>query len=107
MSINRDYQRVRIKELDAAKDEVVPTHTMDDTLVGKVDFDYSTRSPKDYVVSGPISGRGAGPGREFLTADDAEAWGREHFGNRFKARIFGSERGGRWAILISLLGEPG
>lgn len=94
-------KQVRIKELEAARDEAVPIHTMDDTLVGKIDFDYSTRSPEDYVISGPISGRGRGPGREFRSGDEAELWGREHFGNRFKARIFGSERGGRWALLIA------
>jgi hypothetical protein len=102
------HQHKYIKQINSIREtESVPTHLMDDSVVGKIDFDYSTRSPRDYVISGPIAGRGSGPGREFLSGDDAEAWGREHFGNRFKYRIRESEKGGRWAILIAPLSELG
>jgi hypothetical protein len=102
--LHQKYIRNIIK---ISETEKVPTHLMGDDVVGKIDFDYSTRGPKDYVVSGPIAGRGSGPGREFLSGDDAEVWGREHFGNRFKYRIRDSEKGGRWAILIAPLSELG
>jgi hypothetical protein len=100
--MSSEHKHKYIRELTKIREtETVPTHLMGDDVVGKIDFDYSTRGPNDYVISGPISGRGSGPGREFLSADDAEAWGREHFGNRFKYRIRDSEKGGRWAILIA------
>lgn len=82
-------------------DNPIPTALMDEELIGKVDFDYSTRGPGDYVVSGPITGKSTGPGREFNLSDDAEEWGRAHFGDRFKYRIFDAEKGGRWAILVA------
>ena len=108
MSKSSELHGRYVKKIRQIKEtESVPTHTMGDDVVGKIEFDYSTRSPRDYVISGPISGRASGPGREFLSGDDAEIWAREHFGNRFKHRIRESERGGRWAILIAPPSEPG
>lgn len=105
---DKSYQHKYIKQLDVTKESnTVPSVLMNDDVVGKIDFDYSTRHPKDYVVSGPIDGRGKGPGRVFLSGDDAEGWAREFFGARFKHRIRESERGGRWAILVAPLNEPG
>lgn len=101
MSSQKDHQHAYNRKLDLARSSIVPTITMDEDTVGKIDFDYSTRGPRDYVISGPISGRGKGPGREFNSGDDAEIWGRDNFGNRFKGRIRESERGGRWALLIA------
>ena len=90
------------------EDNPVPNIGMEESAVGQIDFDYSVRGPGDYVISGPLSGRmGKGPGREFVSGDDAEAWGREHFGPRFKYRIIDSERGGRWALLIAPPDFPG
>ena len=108
MSKSDELRGKYVKKIRQMKEtESVPTHTMGDDVVGKIEFDYSTRSPRDYVISGPISGRASGPGREFLSGDDAEVWAREHFGSRVKYRIRESERGGRWAILIAPPSEPG
>lgn len=101
MSKSSELHGSYVKKFNQTRESnIVPTIVMGDDIVGKIDFDYSTRAPGDYAVSGPISGRGAGPGREFLSANDAEDWGREYFGNRFKHRIFESEKGGRWAFLV-------
>lgn len=82
-------------------DNPVPTIGMDDDTVRQIHFDYSTRGQEDYVVSGPITGKSTGKGREFYSADDAEEWGRHHYGDRFKYRILDAEKGGRWALLIA------
>lgn len=108
MSKSNELHGKYVKNLNQIKEtDSVPTHLMSDEIVGKIDFDYSTRGPGDYVISGPLTGRGKGRGREFDTIDDAENWARQHFGNRFKYRIPESGKGGRWAILIAPPGEPG
>lgn len=99
---DKNYQHRYIKHIsDVQESNAVPSILMYDDVVGKIDFDYSTRHPRDYVVSGPIDGRGGGPGRVFLSGDDAERWAREFYGARFKHRIRESEKGGRWAILVA------
>lgn len=89
---DRDYSTI--------KQQGPTLHTSEDALE-KLEIDYSTRADTDYVVSGPITQRGGGPGRNFPTADDAEWWARDYFGNRYKQRITDAERGGRWAILVA------
>jgi hypothetical protein len=86
------------------EDNPLPTIVMDDATVKQIPFNYPTRGPGDYVVSGPISGKSTGKGREFISGSDAEEWGRAHYGARFKYRIFDAEKGGRWALLIAKLG---
>lgn len=92
---DKDYQTI--------KHSGPTVHTSEDALED-LEIDYSVRSATDFVVSGPIAQRGGGPGRNFPTADEAEAWAHEYYGNRYKRRITDAERGGRWAILVSKIG---
>lgn len=78
-----------------------PDSNMSATEVERVFFEYSTRGPNDWVISGPIGTRGAGPGTNFPSADAAQEWVNEKYGKRVRQRIYASERGGRWAFLIA------
>lgn len=78
-----------------------PEYWMDDEEVESVAFNYSTRHPDDWVISGPL-GRARGPGRRFSSWEAAERWAREFYGNRFKGRIAEADvpDGTRWAFLV-------
>ncbi len=78
-----------------------PDALMSDEEVEAADFGYSIRAPEDWVISGPLGGDGFGRGRHFMTWPEAEAWGREFYGPRFKGRLQ-DEPGcaGRWALLV-------
>jgi hypothetical protein len=83
---------------------VGPTIYTSEAALENAELDYSIRGPSDYVVSGPLLGRvldTTGKGRVFKAGDDAEIWGKSHFGTRFRERIRAAEKGGRWAILVS------
>lgn len=79
----------------------VPDIGMDDDEVELTEFEYSTRAPGDYVVSGPL-GDGGGPGHRFSTVTAALIWlTRRIGGKRIKQRIIEAETGKRWAFLCS------
>lgn len=102
---NRELGNKFRKKLEKLQEVTsVPNVHLNDDEVERLSFDYSIRAPGDYVVSGPITGIGGGPGRVFATADSAEEWARGYFGNRFRKRITDSERGGRWSILVAKAG---
>lgn len=62
-----------------------------------VDFAYSDRGPKDFVLSGPITG-GWGPGRWFKTRGDAFSHATAKYG---PARVrLTKQSTGRWSFLI-------
>lgn len=85
------------------KDRVlsIPTVYMNDDKLEFTKIDYSDRAPTDYVISGPIGNlNGGGPGKEFGTVEQAEAWAKDRFGSRLKGKVKEAERGGRWAFLI-------
>lgn len=85
-----------------------PSIMMSDDEVAGTTFEYSTRAPTDWVISGPLP-TGAGPGRVFSWAA-AEKWARAKYGKKFKGRIAAAAKsrlddsemqgGGRWAFLI-------
>lgn len=78
-----------------------PDIGMDDDEVESTEFEYSTRAPGDYVVSGPL-GDGGGPGHRFQTVTAALIWlTRKVGGKRIKQRIRESEAGGRWSFLVA------
>lgn len=85
------------------KETNTPAYNLSDSDIEKLNIDYSTRAPTDYVVSGPITKHGGGPGREFFTADDANTWGKLRFGLRYRWRITDGEKGGRWAFLVKAI----
>lgn len=99
-------------EVDHIEPPDVPTVHMSDDEVANAAFEYSTRHPTDWVISGTLPG-GGGPGRAFASWSLAEKWAREKYGNKFKARIkeasksrtddAGLVSGGRWAFLIKKL----
>jgi hypothetical protein len=79
----------------------VPEYHMEDDEVENTQFEYSTRHPADWVISGPLAA-GAGPGRRFQAWEEAERWAKQFYGKRLKGRINEAQREGcnRWAFLI-------
>jgi hypothetical protein len=80
-----------------------PEYHMGDDEVESMEIDYSTRGPGDWVLSGPLGQHGGGPGRRFVSIQQAEAHARALHGDRVKCRIteatlFGANR---WAYLIA------
>lgn len=82
-------------------DHKVPEHWMQDEEVECGNFKYSTRHPKDWVISGPL-GVGGGPGRRFANWTQAERWAHDFYGKRLIGRIAEAaiEGHNRWAFLI-------
>lgn len=67
------------------------------------EFEYSSRHPADWVVSGPMGpyGRNVPRGRHFYSWEDAEAWAKEKYGARLVGRPAGiPEESRRWAFVI-------
>lgn len=81
---------------------VTPDCGMDDSDVENTVFEYSTRHPLDWVISGPRGELGSGPGRRFATVKLALAWATGKYGARLKWRIreASNNGGNRWAYLI-------
>jgi hypothetical protein len=79
----------------------VPEYWMENEDVEQQEFQYSTRHPTDWVISGPLP-QGGGPGRRFANWTQAERWAREFYGERFRGRIAEAavEGHNRWAFLI-------
>lgn len=79
---------------------------MTDEEVEGTEFEYSTRSPTDWVISGTLPG-GRGPGRAFTNWSAAETWARNKYGGRLKGRIAeaATSDGFRWAFLIGGNGD--
>ncbi len=75
-------------------------HWTDEDVEG-ADIVYSTRHPDDVVISGPLN-NAPGHGRRFVTRAQAEKWGREKYGDRYRGRIHeaANSGGNRWAILV-------
>lgn len=83
-------------------DHRVPSCWMEDTDVEDTEFEYSTRHPDDWVISGPLGVYGKGPGRCFAIWSHAERWARGFYGARYKGKILeaATDGGNRWAFLI-------
>ena len=79
----------------------VPDCHLEDDEVEAAEWDYSTRAPGDWVISGPLPSGGP-PGRRFANWDEAEEWARAFYGKRLKHPIWEAQRdgGNRWAFLI-------
>jgi hypothetical protein len=86
---------------DDYEPEMLPSCWMDDEEVESLNVSYSTRSPTDWVISGPLP-EGAGPGRRFDSWKVAERWAREFYGDRYKGRIREAANEGcnRWSFLL-------
>ena len=89
-------------DLPPPKDHAVPMYWMEDDDLEKIEFDYSTRHPDDWVSSGPLGAHGAGPGRRFGSWREAEKWARAFYGARYRGRIpeASVEGHNRWAFLV-------
>ncbi len=79
-----------------------PDHTMGDREVEDSDFLYSTRHPKDWVLSGPLGPHGRGPGRRYPSWAWAEQFARKVHGAKVLCRVpeAAVNGGNRWAFLI-------
>jgi hypothetical protein len=66
-------------------------------------MDYSVRGPRDVVLSGPLLGRSAGPGRMFTTPEEALYWAQDKYGMDRVKLIKPSEEAVRWAVLVKNL----
>jgi hypothetical protein len=64
---------------------------------------YNSRSPRDVVISGPVLGKGKGPGREFSSKEAALAWARGKYGENNVKLLRPYEDLPRWAILVKNL----
>lgn len=75
---------------------------MEDDDVERSEFEYSTRAPEDWVISGPLGRESSGFGRYFDTWEAAEEWARGFYDKRLKGRVPEAQRDGhnRWAFLI-------
>lgn len=82
---------------------VIPTVDTDPfELATSVVVDYSTRGPRDVVMSGPIA-NGWGPGRAFKGRRQAYIWAATKYGSDRVQPV--KEVAGRWAFLIKNLRE--
>lgn len=79
-----------------------PDCTMSDEDVEALPVVYSTRGPKDWVLSGPLGVHGGGPGRRFATIAQARAHVEQLHPGKVKERITEATINGRnrWAFLI-------
>lgn len=87
---------------DTGEYPIVPTIDTPGQVLeeGERFVDYSTRGPRDVVLSGPLTG-GWGPGRWFKNRTQAQHYVVEKYGIARVAPI--RERAGRWAFLIKNL----
>lgn len=58
------------------------------------------RSPGDVVLSGPVLGKGSGPGRVFSSPEAALEWARGKYGEHNVALLNYREEMPRWAVLV-------
>lgn len=89
-----------LPETEPASEELeqrTPEYHNSDDEVADTEWQYSTRHPTDWVISGPLAD-GKGPGRRFVSWKLAERWAREFYGDRLKGRV--ETHGLRWAFLI-------
>lgn len=75
---------------------------MDPEQVENTEFEYSARSPEDWVSSGPMGEFGVGSGRWFEDIHAAAEWAKGFFKERYKGVIPEAAREGvtRWAVLV-------
>lgn len=64
---------------------------------------YVVRGPRDVVLSGPLTGRSKGPGREFETPEAAFNWAKDKYGEDRVTLIIPHEEVPRWAVLVKNL----
>lgn len=64
---------------------------------------YTTRDSRDVVLSGPVLGKGKGPGREFTSAQAALEWARGKYGEDRVSLHNYREEAPRWAVLVKNL----
>jgi hypothetical protein len=80
----------------------IPDCGLNNEELEKLEVDYSDRHPADWVLSGPLGPNGGGPGRRFVTLDQARDHVTALHGDRVVRRIPEATKygGNRWAFLI-------
>lgn len=64
---------------------------------------YPVRGHRDVVLSGPVLGKGTGPGRKFSSPEAALSWARGKYGEGNVSLLNYREEMPRWAVLVKNL----